>query len=334
MLKRWDCLLICSATGLSLIKRLGLPESEHELILQSGEPDISILSAKNIEEVRQCHFVVAIGGGSIIDSAKILLAAADLPNLSDSLAMGSDINLSLSKLSRTLIVVPTTGGSGSEVSSAATISVSGSKRVLYGPALTPSGVAYVPELLPMSLEQNSSALLDILGHAIESRFSFRQSTHLEALAAQSIKIVLGLSGSKALSIEERARLQLAGLTAGRVQDLQSVSAPHALAHLWPYDNHGSLVGHFNLQLLENLQHFDVNVTTFLHSFLERWNIDLDELKTVLKSLGAVQPVNMSALKPTLNLDVIDQINRSPSMRLSRLKLGPSTLQILLGQGND
>ena len=135
-------------------------------------PDMRLLSAQSsrfADAADRLGVIVALGGGSVINSAKVFASAPGCFTVVERyLTMGSGAD----ELTATPIVaVPTTAGTGSEVTSWATVwdTASGKKYSLARPDLYPEHAVVDPQLmLGMPRQLTISTGLDALSHALES----------------------------------------------------------------------------------------------------------------------------------------------------------------------
>lgn len=153
----------------------------------SGEPTDVMVEAL-YKDICQYDFdrVIAIGGGSIIDVAKLIVQEKVLPleNLFDT----KD-----TKKVKRLVIVPTTCGTGSEVTSVSVINMTckGSKIGLQTDEEFADEAVLIPELLenlPQKFFATSS--IDALIHAIESFLSPRASVFSEMFSKEAIRMIL------------------------------------------------------------------------------------------------------------------------------------------------
>ncbi|EJN00332.1 iron-containing alcohol dehydrogenase PsrA [Herbaspirillum sp. YR522] len=181
--------------------------------------------------------IVAFGGGSVIDCAKVMLCATpsgDFEPLLAHLRHGAALDGSRAKA---LIAVPTTAGTGSEVTPWATVwdAAAGSKYSLHQPWTWPQ-VALVDPHLMLSLprEITLASGLDALSHALESIWNVNRnpvSSSLAATAARSIVATLPTLLRQPRELHLRERMAVAALQAG----LAFSNTKTALAHSLSYD---------------------------------------------------------------------------------------------------
>ena len=139
-------------------------------------------------EQRESEVIVAVGGGSALDTAKALMVgteSGEFDALVTLLATGKPFTPHKVK---TLIAVPTTSGTGSEVTGWATVwnRAAGKKYSLHLPETWPEAALVDPELtLSLPAGPTLAAGLDALSHALESIWNINANpvSHNHAVAA-------------------------------------------------------------------------------------------------------------------------------------------------------
>lgn len=176
--------------------------------------------------------LIAVGGGSVIDAAKAISLAVP-SKLSCKKILKYDLNL-ISPLF--LIAVPTTAGTGSEVSKGAIVSDIEStwKGGIRGDNVFPK-IALLDPLLTMSLPRNVTLEtgFDIITHAFESLISKAASpiTRMQSISALEIAVpALALAAEDELTLEVRSDLMYASLLAGYNLANASTCLPHRLQY--------------------------------------------------------------------------------------------------------
>ncbi len=185
-----------------------------------------------------CDVVIAIGGGSTLDTAKALMigtASGMLDDLVDSVATGAAFTPAHVK---PLIAVPTTAGTGSEVTPFATIwDAAPGRQKKYSLQLkdTWAEAAIVdPELtlsLPPAVTLHSA--LDALSHALEAIWNVNAnpiSDELAVAAARAILATLPALVAHPAELELRARVARAALTAGLAFSNTRTALAHSLSY--------------------------------------------------------------------------------------------------------
>lgn len=179
-----------------------------------------------------CDGVLAVGGGSPMDAAKIIAAAATNDKPLNKLE-------GLLKIRRTplpLYAIPTTAGTGSEVTIAAVVSdpTTHAKKFFVDPKLLPLMTALDPSLmvgLPAAI--TAATGMDALTHAIESYLSKTSNEQTERWAAAAIRLIfsnLHKVYRNGADLEARGAMALASYYAGLAFTRTSVGYVHAIAH--------------------------------------------------------------------------------------------------------
>ncbi|MGW1376153.1 phosphonoacetaldehyde reductase [Streptomyces sp. NPDC002446] len=176
--------------------------------------------------------IVAVGGGSAIDTAKLVRTlpaehAAALPCL--------DGARRLPAARRTpLVAVPTTAGTGSEATRFATVFVQGGrKKSLDGPDVRPDAALIDPLLLrDCPREVRYACAFDAFCHAVESYWSRRSTPHSRDLARSALQDLSALlaAGLDTQDEAELTRLAAAAHRAGLAIDVTRTTAAHAFAY--------------------------------------------------------------------------------------------------------
>lgn len=155
----------------------------------SGEPTTDMVDAIRADLPEGIRRLIAIGGGSVIDTAKML-------SLRVSSGKTEDLFLSDETPERIydIYAVPTTCGTGSEVTNACAVELTAlrTKRGLNNPLMFPQKSVLIPELiagLPYRFFATSS--IDALIHAAESYLSPKASPLSELLSCEAIRLITG-----------------------------------------------------------------------------------------------------------------------------------------------
>lgn len=180
----------------------------------------------------QCDAVVGIGGGSVMDMAKLLCAyqhVTTAEELHNEIRSGRSIESRLD----TLGLAPTTSGSGSEATHFAVVYIGEAKYSVAGPALYADVVALDPQLaLSGSAHQRATSGLDAVSQAIESRWAANATPRSRRYAEFALCLLLNhLEVFVNDPTPESARsVQLGSHLAGRAIDISKTTAAHALSY--------------------------------------------------------------------------------------------------------
>ncbi len=191
---------------------------------------------KGVEKYKEsnCDVVIAIGGGSVIDAAKIIrLLVKQGGKPSDYDATKSTI-MAIHEMLPPQISIPTTSGTGSEVSIVAMVTSGKEKITILGYPLI-STIALVDPELTMSCPSKLTAYcgMDALTHAIEAFISLRVNPVADMFSMQAITLIyqnlkkVCLNGKDAIA---RINMSLASMLAGMAFNQKSVGLVHACSH--------------------------------------------------------------------------------------------------------
>ncbi len=195
-----------------------------------GEPDFDGLCGTLAEiEKFQPDVIIAVGGGSVIDGSKLCRLLYEFPNFDPK---SSRVNGSM--LKSRFIAVPTTVGSGAEVSSAAVYyDVNNkSKDMVVMHELQPDVVVYDPRYISGTpIRLLCASALDALAHILEGYVSNIDNLFVDVLAEEGLSLLHDELGNLISDrILDYSRLQYAGYIGGIVQNHCIVGAAHAIAH--------------------------------------------------------------------------------------------------------
>ena len=179
-----------------------------------------------------CDFVVALGGGSVMDCAKAaaVMSTADLPV--DAYMDGA----ALPETGLPVIAVPTTAGTGSEITSVAVLSdhARGLKKPLACTAFYPK-VALVDPELTYSVPPHTTACtgMDVFCHALEAYWSRHHQPICDALALHALKLVLKylpVAVADGQNKEAREKMAEASVIAGLAFTVPKTTSSHACSY--------------------------------------------------------------------------------------------------------
>ena len=206
------------------------------------EPDQSIVEAGvAMMQTIQPDTVIAVGGGSVLDAAKAMRLFYEHPDLSlAELALPfldprKRVSLFPTEAHTVrLIGIPTTAGTGSEVSPAAVITVGDRKATMVDYSLVPD-MAIVDPALTVSLPPGPTADtgLDALTHALEGAVSIFASPYTDAFCVQAIRMIfqwLPRAVADGSDLEARTGMANAATLAGLAFSNAFVGVNHAMAH--------------------------------------------------------------------------------------------------------
>lgn len=177
------------------------------------DPDVK-LAAEGTAVLKKCapDTVVALGGGSAMDCAKAMVYFAECPVR--------------------LVAIPTTSGSGSEVTDFAILTHDGVKHPLVDGRLRPEVAILDSELvenLPAGLIADGG--FDVLSHALESYVAKNAGAITDALAADAFRVAFrDLSASFAGNKAVRQNVHIASTMAGLAFTQAGLGLCHGISH--------------------------------------------------------------------------------------------------------
>src|SRR5699024_8302393 len=200
--------------------------------IESEPTDQYINKALELFKKEECQFIIALGGGSCIDTAKgVAVLASNGGDISDYMN-----NKTVAKHNPVpLIAIPTTSGTGSEVTDVTTITNTRNdvKMMIKQTAFLPSIAIVDPEFSLSSPPNTTSATgVDALTHAIEAYISKQAHSFTDMLALSASKIILSnikeayYDGN---NVEVREKMAYASMQAGMAFSDSSVCLVHGMS---------------------------------------------------------------------------------------------------------
>ncbi len=229
-----------------IIKDLGLVEKVTELLDSLGvkwyifdkvEPEPSFETveegAKIAQELKP-SLIISIGGGSVIDAAKSIWLLYEKPNYNLE-ELGPFEWLGLGEKAK-LVSIPTTSGTGSEVTFAVVLTKKEEKKkiavgnyelVPYYSVVDPMFSSTMPKKL------TASTGIDALTHAIEAYVSINANPFTDALAEKALELIfawLPRAYRDGSNIDAREKMHTAATLAGMAFSNSGLGLAHALGH--------------------------------------------------------------------------------------------------------
>ncbi|MBQ9389592.1 MAG: phosphonoacetaldehyde reductase [Synergistaceae bacterium] len=223
-------------------------------------PNPKLDDAENaVKYADNCNVILAVGGGSAIDTAKyVKLKSPDLP----------------------LIVIPTTAGSGSEATRFAVLYKDGRKLSITDDRIIPDAVMFDPELLKYLPEYHrKSSALDAMSHALESFWSVNANDKSREFSREALSSITGILEDYPYSYNAERMLK-SSYTAGRAINISQTTAGHAMCY--------KITGIFGTA--------HGHSAAMCNRVLFRWlcdNSELDILSDIASSMGCDSPYEAS-----------------------------------------
>ncbi|MCZ6632704.1 MAG: iron-containing alcohol dehydrogenase [bacterium] len=307
-----DLLKTCNATRVLLVTDPGLVKiglAERTLNLLQGpatcfdqvtpNPNEACLEAAvDVMRSTSCDFVVGLGGGSAMDTAKAVCLRL---NHDQSLTEYEIQNNGAQKVTAHVpgcIAIPTTSGTGSEVGRSAVITLKDGNRkaILNTPKILPRVALCDPELtLGLPPQITAATGMDALTHNIEAYLSTTYHPPCDAVALGGVRLAaqnLETAVKDGQNIDARANMMMAA-SMGAIAFQKDLGVAHALAH--------------PLSTLANVPHGLANAIMLSHTMKFNREAAPDRLKDIALALGcstAGLSVNASA---TLAADTVHNL---------------------------
>ena len=228
------CVLVCGRHFAARAEQLRQEIPAIRAIFSEVEPNPQLSGAAETARLARetdAQAIVGIGGGSALDTAKF--AAAIAPGtLNPETYYHGEIPFPADPLA--VICVPTTAGTGSEVTQVSVISHGSEKRTINHPAFMPKA-ALVDPALTYSVSSYTTMItgLDALAHALEGYWSIHHQPIPDLCAIEAVRLILEnletayLDGS---SKDARAALSYASLLGGLSFAQSKTAACHACSY--------------------------------------------------------------------------------------------------------
>lgn len=215
---------------------IGRKVEVYDEVQPNPELDALDLATANLRN-KDIQFVVALGGGSVIDSAKVLAATLFAPEGRTLHSIFREKKHAQQWDGRLpIIAIPTTSGTGAEVTPFATVwdTVTHSKHSVSGRAMFVDHALLDPSLtfsLPASVTLHSG--LDAISHSLESLWNRKSSPISEPIAMKAL--TLGLEAlprvlAEPSHAEARAQMQEASVLAGLAISLTQTAIAHSISY--------------------------------------------------------------------------------------------------------
>ncbi|MEG1604276.1 MAG: iron-containing alcohol dehydrogenase, partial [Cloacibacillus sp.] len=184
-----------------------------------------------------CDFIVALGGGSVMDAAKgIAIVAANDGDLWDYVQMGTGGKKPFERRPLPIVAITTTAGTGSEIDAGGVITnaETNEKTAVLGEELFPV-IAVVDAELMTSVPPLFTAYqgFDALFHSVEGYIANKANLYSDMVGSTAIRNVsefLPIAVRDGKNLEARDRVAFGSYLSGIEMSVGSVSSQHSLEH--------------------------------------------------------------------------------------------------------
>lgn len=224
-------LLVCDAAYNNLFIKEYIESLPYNFIkfseFNSNPKYEEVVAGRDLFLTEGCDFIISIGGGSTIDTAK---------NIKLFSAMDSEKNyLEQDKKYNPVkhLAIPTTGGTGSEGNRNSVLYYKGIKQSICHDSILPDYVILEPKMLETLPDyQKKSTMLDALSQCIESMWAVNSCEQSRAYAAEGIKLIMDNLSLylKGESLDANMAMLRAANYSGKATNLSQTTAPHAMSY--------------------------------------------------------------------------------------------------------
>jgi len=258
-----------------------------------------------------CDFVIGIGGGSPIDSAKMIAVVAKSGgNCWDYTNVGGG---KIPKSALPIVAIPTTHGTGTEADPFAVVTNPNTKeKIGVGFDVTFPVLSIVDPELMISLPANQTAStgMDAFYHAIESYINVNHQPASDLLALEAISLInqyLPIAYKDGKNIEARTALAWASTAAGICETLSGCIANHALEH--------PVSGHYNVT-------HGVGLCATGPALFEYILKDVKErLAKVALTMGAPSEITDTEELAKMSIELLRRLQKSVDLDVTLSKIG-------------
>ena len=315
-----------------IIREAGTPADL--LVFDEIEPNPTCESVDRggyLARINEIEVVIALGGGSALDAAKAVACLRD--EREEIVAASAGIRSYLlgerafSRRSTQLIAIPTTSGTGSEVTNVAVFSdpVNHYKKSMVSPWFWNDYAFVDPELTVTVPEKHTAATgLDALVHAIESFWAVSSTPFSEPIALEAVKLIMDhllRAYHNPEDIGARTKVSLGSMMAGIAFSQTRTTILHALSYPLTVDfhlEHGFACSVLLKPMLQTNAPLIPKKVARLLDYLEAPSLErlLQRIEELMVSVDA--PVRLKALGvQEKDLEgIADQALRSPLTKLN------------------
>ena len=259
------------------------------------------------------NLIISIGGGAALDLSKIANVLYDVENLENKILTNKYY---INKRFCDLIAIPTTAGSGAEVTTNAVLYIKNKKFSIEDDLIKPNDSFIFPELIiSNTFRTKTSSAFDALSQALESLISVRSTEKSIDFSIKSIKLFLGSYNSYVISnsLSNTYNMCLSAHYSGKAISITKTTAPHALSYPFTsffgvehghavsltlteflkfnYDNHEKSVTNFNL-----IKRYEILFNLFRVKNIDEFINKINEIKKIFELENNLIKINRNIPK--------------------------------------
>ena len=210
----------------------------HEATVEPNPLTSTVMAASERVRAEGCDFILALGGGSVMDAAKaIAIVSTNEGHIWDYVQQGRGGRKPIAKAPLPIVAVTTTAGTGSEVDGGGVITNPETReKIGIGghPGLFPKLAIVDPELM-LTVPPQLTAFqgFDALFHAVEGYVTKRPTYLSDMYALESVRhIAAGLARAvkDGMDLEAREHVAFANTLSGYVMTMTRLTSQHSMEH--------------------------------------------------------------------------------------------------------
>ncbi len=242
----------------------------------SGDPcEKSILEISHqLNEIKP-DWVIGVGGGSVMDTAKLAWSLYENPKMS-LLKFQTPFSTPELRKKAKLCLIPTTSGTGSEVTNSALVTLKGIKTPIISNCFIPDIVILDPNLtLNLPNKVTASTGIDAFSHGLESYCSTLSNSLTKVYAVAGAKLIFENLKKALLDPEDiitKEKLLYGSMLSGLAQGATSVGGVHAMSHSLS-SNISLPHGHLNALFIIPILKFNIIESDSVTKFLKEMSIN-------------------------------------------------------------
>ncbi len=299
--------------------------------IKRGSPKSeNVLKLANYINLFNPELIIAIGGGSVLDSAKSANLLSFKRDLSDKKI--KEYILKSTKFDKKIpsVFVPTTAGTGSEITPFAVIYIDGEKYSFTSKLMIPEEIILDPELtITLDKHTTASCGCDALSQAIESYWSVNSTDESKKQSRKAIELIMK-NFYKVITnptLESRDAMLLGAHYSGRAISIAKTTAAHSISYPLTY-NFGISHGHAVMLTLPYF--FEINENINRSNIQIKKGFDLDYAKETFSSLLDILEVKSGKEAKKKFLNLIDEIGLE--RKLSNLGIKNEDFSLIVEKG--
>ena len=257
----------------------------------SGDPSEKSISevSNQLNEIKP-DWVIGVGGGSVMDTAKLAWTLYENPRMSLS-EFQTPFSVPELKKKAKLCLIPTTSGTGSEVTNSAIVMIKGTKTPIISNFFIPDIVILDPNLT-INLPNKVAACtgIDAFSHGLESYCSTLSNSLTKVYAIAGAKLIFKNLKSALLDPEDiktKEKLLYGSMLSGLAQGVTSVGGIHAMSHSLA-SNINLPHGHLNALFIIPVLKFNTVESNSVIKFLKE--MDINDINILDKWISEIMDI--------------------------------------------